>query len=460
MPSQSWLRGAPTQAADAILRLFPSGGGAAETLAVYIPGEALGSVHEIVDQLMVGVRSPYAVLDEHGILLINSTGVTPNKITLAGGSYCMVSLQRRSDHWVVVKTVAKDGPIGDVDALRRHQNEAEWLSAVNRFSSRFVAVESIADEESSYTFTSEFFPGYSAAELLFHGSLKGVPLGDILISIYEELRTGLYRREPLTVRWQDTDVTYVDKIRRRRRSLLDYLGGTRDPLSALLTARRIRVNGRECPSLSTLLSIVDSDPRWQPVVRPEARHACHGDLILEDILLGSGAAQSLDSSKGIGGTARPSPGSGRQWTDREIKLVDPNPYNTNAVQDLAKTMLSLWLGYELVYFDMFDLSAAVSHTRNDVAVHISVGAAYYRDELKLASERFMAFAEAELAATCGFERRDFRRSARMASALAALAIPAFHVIAHGRPDRALAFVSLGLLHASYALADYETADVC
>lgn len=49
--------GAPTRAADAILRLFPSDGGAAETLAVYMPGEALGSVHEIVDQLMAGVAA-------------------------------------------------------------------------------------------------------------------------------------------------------------------------------------------------------------------------------------------------------------------------------------------------------------------------------------------------------------------------------------------------------------------
>jgi hypothetical protein len=48
----------------------------------------------------------------------------------------------------------------------------------------------------------------------------------------------------------------------------------------------------------------------------------------------------------------------------------------------------------------------------------------------------------------------------MAAALAALAIPAFHVIAHSRPDRALGFASLGLLHASYALAGYETPDLC
>jgi hypothetical protein len=48
----------------------------------------------------------------------------------------------------------------------------------------------------------------------------------------------------------------------------------------------------------------------------------------------------------------------------------------------------------------------------------------------------------------------------MASALTALALPSFHVIGHSRPDRALDFASLGLLHASHAFAgEHESSPV-
>jgi hypothetical protein len=255
--------------------------------------------------------------------------------------------------------------------LHRHQNEAEWLSAVNRFSSWFAAIESVSDENSSFTFISEFFPGYSAAELLLHGNLTGGPLADVLICIYEELRAEFYGRKPITVRWKDIDTTYVEKIRRRKQSLLEYIGGTQPLLRALFTARRIQVNGHDCPSLSTLLNIVDGDALWQPVVRPIARHACHGDLILEDILLDSGIVRSSGPG-GSTGTARPGHDPEAQGSIRNIKLIDPNPYNTGAIYDLAKTMLSLWLGYELVYFDMFDLSATVRDRQDEVVINISL----------------------------------------------------------------------------------------
>jgi hypothetical protein len=123
-------------------------------------------------------------------------------------------------------------------------------------------------------------------------------------------------------------------------------------------------------------------------------------------------------------------------------------------------MLSLWLGYEILYFDMFEISAAVSGESHEVDIEISLGADYCQAELSVASAQFMAFAETELAHACGLDGRDFQRSVRMASALTALAIPAFHVIAHGKPDRAMAFISLGLLHASYALTGCDVPGVC
>ena len=100
-------------------------------------------------------------------------------------------------------------------------------------------MEFITDEESSFTFSTEFFPGYSAAELLLHGSLTGGSLADVLIRIYGELKNGFYKRKPVVVRWKDIDTTYIDKIRRRRRSLLEYIGETQPLLGVLLTARRI-----------------------------------------------------------------------------------------------------------------------------------------------------------------------------------------------------------------------------
>lgn len=403
-------------------------GGTESGLSVYVPESAAGRVGEIANELEAGHRSPYAALDEHRVLLIGATGQLSDGVRLSGGSHCEVLLRRRHDAWTVTKTVSKDAAADDNDALRRHRNEAEWLAAVGKLSDLFVDVLSIADRADSYCFETSFFPAYSLAELAVQGCLSGTELTAELIAVYEHLRGTLYSRPPLPAGRRDRDRSYLDKIRRRSSGLL----ALRDPgtaqLVALLTADQVRINGRRCLPLPGLLRLLQTDPAWQPVIHPAGAHACHGDLILEDILLRTGP-------------------------DRGLKLVDPNPYNTHGIIDLGKTMLSLSVGYELVYFDFFTVCAHTSTAGGRLAVDVDLAftAGPRAEPFAQAFEQFTAYAEDELCGWFGSSHRTFRREILMTAALTALAIPSFHATVHRRPDRALAFTALGLLLASCVL---------
>ncbi|WP_154685975.1 hypothetical protein [Streptomyces himastatinicus] len=327
---------------------------------------------------------------------------------------------------MITKVISKHGTSNGTDGLHRHRNEAEWLALVGAESDLFPRVRLVQEDAESYAFEMDFFPGYSAAELIFQRRISGSRLAKILVRIYEELRSSLYCRPPVLIGRVDPDENYVAKVRRRCDLTRAALKGADTPLGAVLGADLIRVNGRLCPSLPDLLLRIETDPFWQPIVRPRRVHACHGDLILEDILVGPGPAY-------------------------EVMLIDPNPYNQYGLLDLAKTMLSLWIGYEFIYFDFFEVAVEAGGSEGCVSVDVIVDANDFQKEYAEAAEGFMWYARSELSGVLGLPKTAFDRLVRMAASLAALAIPAFHLIRHNRPDRALAFAALGILHASYAL---------
>ncbi|MDT0402696.1 MULTISPECIES: hypothetical protein [Streptomyces] len=395
---------------------------------LYLPPGPRHALTNAVDRLRTGRGCPYEILEGAGVLVMGSAGARADAVVLSGGSHCDVLLRTRGKHSVITKAVSKSGASRGADGLHRHRNEAEWLALVGRESDLFPRARVVEDSAESYAFDTDFFPGYSAAELVFQRRMSGERLAGILVRVYEELRTGFYCRPPVPVGRPDPDAGYVAKIRRRCRLTRAALKEAGTPLGALLGARRVRVNGRPCPSIPDLLARIETDPFWQPVVRPRGAHACHGDLILEDILVGRGPAH-------------------------EVMLIDPNPYNRHGLLDLAKTMLSLWVGYEFVYFDFFEVTVRTGQPEGCVSVDVVVDADEFRKEYADAAERFMGYARTELPDVLGLPRNAFDRMVRMAAALTALALPAFHLIRHNRPDRALAFAALGILHASYALAD-------
>ncbi|MFD8810764.1 hypothetical protein ACFV23_04540 [Streptomyces sp. NPDC059627] len=397
---------------------------------LYLPHGPERALSDAIAQLRAGRGSPYEILEGAGALVIGSARACAEGVALSGGSHCDVLLQTHGRDSVITKIISKDGASDGADGLHRHRNEAEWLSLVGAESTLFPKVRIIQERAQSYSFEMDFFPGYSAAELIFQRRMSGSRLAKILVGIYEELRFGLYSRPPVLIGRPDPDMNYVEKIRRRCKLTHAALKGVDTPLGvalgAVLGADRIRVNGRLCPSVPDLLSRIETDPFWRPIIRPRGVHACHGDLILEDILVGPGPAY-------------------------KVMLVDPNPYNQHGLLDLAKTMLSLWVGYEFVYFDFFEVSVEVGGSEDCVSVDVILDAKEFQKEYVEAAERFMQYARIELSEVLGLPKNSFDRLVRMATSLAALAIPAFHLIRHNRPDRALAFAALGILHASYAL---------
>jgi hypothetical protein len=391
-------------------------------LRLYLPSAPAGRIAGLAAELESGRRNPYEVLDDHGILVISSPE-DGDRVALSGGSHCAVVIQSDGDELLVTKRVTKQDGAASTDGWRRHRNEAEWLAVASRLCSLFPPLAAVSENAGSYAFATQFFPAYSVAELVLQGRLSGPELADVLITVYDRLTTELYSHQPIRTAWRDPDGDYLRKIRRRTALLLDAPLPT--ALVALIRAKTVRVNGRICPSLAALLATIRVDPFWRPLRSPAGRHACHGDLILEDILL------------------RP----GRQ---REIRLIDPNPYNQHGLFDLAKTMLSLWIGYEFVYFDLFGVQTKV--TADEVAVEVTLDVTDHGDHYATAAAEFMRYATRELSCVLGLPSAPFVRLVHMAAALTALAIPAFHAIRHRRPDRATAYLALGLLHASHALA--------
>ena len=404
-------------------------------LRLYVPGLPAASLRAAVEELRAGRRNPYEILGDRGILVINSIQERKDGVILAGGSCSDVVLSIQGDHAVVVKSVAGCGGVGNADGLRRHRNEAEWLASVHDPSGLFLQTRQAVDRSDLCTFETDFFPAYSLAELVFQLRMTGHPLAEVLISIYEQLRSAFYSRDPIRTSWIDPDQNYVQKIRRRSRLLLDATHGVPDSITALIRAPKVRVNGRPCTPLAELLHTVDSHPIWRPIAWPTGKHACHGDLILEDILV----------------KPHPAP---------DVRLVDPNPYNQHGLIDVAKTMLSLWIGYEFIYFDFFRVELEEVGQQGQVAVEVSLDLNGRGEQYTAAASQFIEYARTEIADVLGLPRHSFQRLIRMASALTALAIPSFHAIRHGRPDRALAFLALGMLHASYALADETPPPFC
>jgi hypothetical protein len=395
-------------------------------LALYLPVISTERLASVVERLRQARGNPYQTLDKEGILIIGSAARVDGGLLLSGGSYCDVVLQSHNNRMVITKRLVKNGEASGVDGFQRHKNEADFLLHMNRICDLFPQGRESVNNGCIYEFETDFFPAYSVGELVFQRMLTGSQLAELLCSLYGQLRSTLYARQPVHTFWPDRDRNYLDKISRRLATICSATEGSETRLVQFLQAPHVRVNGRRCASLATILHTIASDPMWSPIIRPETRHACHGDLILEDILLSQG---------------------GRQ----ELKLIDPNPYNSNGLMDLAKTMLSLWIGYEFVYFDFFDINTEVS-AGGEVRVDVKLHSDDYGDVYAVAAERFMEYARTELGDFLGISRRSFDRLVYMSAALTALAIPSFHLIRHGRPDRALAFAALGLLHASHALA--------
>lgn len=369
--------------------------------------------------------NPYALLERNGVFAVSPCRPKADGLVLSGGSYSSVSVHPHDGRPVVRKRLSVTPPVSR-DREERQLGEIEWLSRVPAaVRELFAPIAWIEQSDAHLELATEFVAGYTLAELVFQGRLDDKQLAERLEAIYTAVSSVIWTSRSLSPPIARSAETYVERIRRRMQDVLasDYAddGGLR----SLIEASRVIVNGQKCTGVRPLLEKLDGNSQWKHVVSPARRTLCHGDLILEDILI----SDSLPNG---------------------FRLIDPNPANESPIYDLGKTMMSLWLGYEPLYFDLFSLDWE-NGKQGDFHLEINVGAAEVQAIYLDATDRFLPYVERELAQHLRLPTDRLKPALRMSAAIHMLAIPVFHLLHHRKEERALAFAGTALLHAQAAL---------
>jgi hypothetical protein len=396
-----------------------------EDIALVIPAGGTGRLAAALAEDWTAGANRYALMERHGVLVVSPCRAEGDGLLLAGGSYSGVSLHVADGRPIVRKRLSLDGQITQDRELRQLQ-EIEWLAAVPpAVGELFAPVLGTTRSAAALELTTGFVPGYTLAELVFQGRLGGRELAEALAHVYSTVSSVLWTRPPPSPLPGGRRESYVQRIRRRIRTILASGYAEDGVLRRFLQTGSVVVNGRECLGVERLLEILEHDRRWAPIVNPPGRTLCHGDLILEDILIGCGAPHGFS-------------------------LVDPNPVNENPIYDLGKTMMSLWLGYELIYFDRFSVEWTVK-SDDLLALEIETSSEEVSAVYLEAAERFMSFVEHDLVHHLSLPQGEIRVLLRMSAAIHMLAITVFHLLHHKRERRALAFAGTALLNAQAAL---------
>jgi hypothetical protein len=393
-------------------------------IAIYVPPGEERAVASVLRRLRVGGGNLYSELARDGAVVISPAAQVGDGVLLAGGSFSTVSLTVTDTAAVVHKRVRRAQTEG-VDREVRHRQEARWLASLPPdMAQLFPPVRRVVDDRIEVGADFDFVPAYTLAELVFQERLDGAGLASFIEHIYTTLQSRLYHARSSMIAGSDS-TGYLERIARRSEAIVASGHPARARVIRLLEARSVRVNGRSVIPLADVLRIVATESRWGPLRQTTRSHIVHGDLILEDIL--------ADTNGPAG-----------------FRLVDPNPSIGHPMFDVSKTMLSLWLRYEFVYFDLFGV-AVDEGPAGSIDIELRFDRPWCQDQYAIAADRFLSFVQQELAGLLGFESGQVPRLIRMAAALQALAIPMFHLLHHGREARAIAFVALGLLGATETL---------
>jgi|GEM_PF-5605588 len=391
------------------------------------PGGSVAKAALELSEEASGIPNPYEILHRNGILVVGPVRTFGECLQLSGGSYSSVTL-RLEDGVPLVHKRLEVGSDQHPDREGRQLQECMWVSRLPpRVAELFPPMVSTSTTGSAFELVTEFVPGYSLGEMVFQRRIEADRLAELLEHIYTQVSDRIWSLDPIPVQNPGAGETYLQRINRRLAKIENSDLPSGSPLRELLSSCWIEVNGRRCPTVTGLLTML-RQARWGPIVRPRARTLCHGDLILEDIV--------IDELSPLG-----------------FCLVDPNPGNTHPVFDVCKTMMSLWLCYEPIYYDRFSIEALSRDGGTAVSLQIEdleVAAAF-----SAAGDRFAEFAELTLAPWLELSRREFRALLRMGAAINMLAIPMFHLLHHRNERRALAFLAQSLWHARQAMSEID-----
>lgn len=397
--------------------------------ALFIPPMDASSLLSAFEKIWTASGNLYPLLHRLGLLVISPAVIVDDGVLLSGGSYSNVLLRVKNGEALVYKKIQKFYEGENIDAGLRLRHEGEWLSALPEPAvDLFPRLRRLVDNDKELGYEMDFVPLGSVAELVFQDCIDGNQVFEVLREVYSALCTHMYCNPPLELDGLPSEKSYLGCIERRTKVILESSYPTDGILRSLYNAPWVEVNGVRCPSQFALLQQLRSDKKWRPVVEPSGNHLCHGDLILEDILV------SMENPK-------------------EFRLVDPNAVNRCVLFDVAKTMLSLWIGYEFIYYDLFSIDECTVRSNGGIHVTITLDRPDCQSKYARVASLFVDFAQRELSKYMGLDARRFNSQLRMASALHALAIPMFHLLHHKRESAAFAFTCLGLYHASLALAD-------
>lgn len=322
-----------------------------------------------------------------------------------GGSVCKTYITMRDGKWVVVKRALRDSRMGSVDGYERHLGEAVWICSREVHQSGLFPNTEYAVDEGGLTMVSEFVPGDTLGEVMWGGRHSVQRIVEMLSYLFEQLSSKLYIH---TASYGGEN--YILKIQRRWGYLCS--SESEEVWSGLLT-KPLVLNGREMPSLSRVLEIVQSSYSYVPLNELVTPKMCHGDLIPEDVLVDSNLTQFM--------------------------LIDPNPQNADPIADWSKILMSIKVYYDLALRDKLKLEYA----DKDDCILIDYSFEDDTEEyLQLMRDLAIALLHDDsefLARAARINSRVTGRTLLINAGLMALSIAPFHALQHRNLKRALYF---------------------
>lgn len=340
---------------------------------------------------------------------------------LSGGSCASVQLACIGDQIGVRKTISEPSQLPEVDAARRLVTEMEWLRSLPASAaSLFPRLLETTDTKSAVGYATEFVPGYTVAERIVHGRLTAEDASSTLTFALKSLAGQLYTAPPLPGLTGAIEFDYLCRVRRRTRAIQASPDGNCEVMKQLIRADGVVVNGMHCAGLPAVLRIL-SRAALGAHIRVGQPERVHGDLILDDIVL---AGQG-------------------------VRLLDPNGEAHSRLYDIGKLCLSVTTCYELFKYDLFDCEIELDRVPPRITVDVRAHPAH-RTYAELAEQLPAVFAACDL--LTGQDHHLTGTGLVILNGLQNLALPAFHLLQHGREQRAAAFLALGLLRITQGLA--------
>ncbi|OGD88659.1 hypothetical protein A2693_02105 [Candidatus Curtissbacteria bacterium RIFCSPHIGHO2_01_FULL_40_12] len=348
------------------------------------------------------------LLLKYGIKTVQST---TTDIKLDGGSFSEVTLFLYKNKRWRIKKETNSNYNGDIDAGVRLREEAYFLTSLPKEARHLfpkVYGENSVSKSSRIGYEMEYFPYPTFAQLLFCGNLTAGMALRLLINIYGSLEKTLYSHKSHIKRDDD----YFSRIDRRLERVFRTPSNSGTNLKKILNRTKITIGGFECEGFFPIYEKLRNDKSCRQLLTFPDYSLCHGDMILEDILINP--------------------------LDGDFKLIDPNGQSFSKYYDFAKTFLSLSTYYEHFYFDLFDLNYKTDGNIDirffddrAIAVYDNLSGLFWH-YLREYSEFY--FANDKL----------WRRRILFLTALQNIAIVMFHLIKHNNENRAIGFLLTGI----------------